>query len=165
MIKNIKNNNAKTYSICITILLIAFSCTLKEGKNPDNTDKQGIQQQPDIKLSDFERKNLNGDKINFSKLSYYRADGTIENQNINSTIVFNDQVFDISTKETVKHFPYTIFIQSFSKSDSGIAISMKANNFIKKAFIRKDYSSLIVLTVKQLSVNNKNQVVKMIFLK
>jgi hypothetical protein len=153
------------YKVFILLLLMTCSCTLKQGKKLYITDKQGEIQQFNIKLSEKERNNLNGEKIFFSKLSYFRADGSIENQPVNSIIVLNDKVLDISTKEPLKHFPFTILIQSLSKSDSGIAVNLVTNNFIRKAFIRKDHSSLIALTVKQSSAENKNQVVKMIFFK
>jgi hypothetical protein len=167
MRKNINSffgDKIRCLSIFLLILLITFSCTLKSGKNLNNTNMFGIGQHNKYVLNEDERKSLKGEKINFSELSYYWNDGTIQNQKINSTIIFDNKVFDISTKEPVKHFPFTILIQSFGKSDSGIAINLETNNFIRKAFLKKDLSSLIAHTVKQPSSTNK-QVLKMVFRK
>jgi hypothetical protein len=156
---------AKLRTIIIIFLsgIVLLNCTLKQGKKPYLVTGPDSIRQTNYIFNENERKNIKGEKLNFTTLTYIKSDGTRENINVNSTIAYNDKVLDISTKEPVKHFPYTLSINSFSKSDSGIAINMEQNNFIRKVFIRKDMSAAIAVTTKIKTEKANKQVVKMIF--
>ena len=165
----IKNSRNTTLGKCGILFFISFAlffvsnCTLKSGKNLESSEYLGVKNEFKYNLSNEERKNLSGQKINFSKLSLIWSDGKVEEKNITTSLVFDNRIFDISTNDNVKHFPFTNFVQNISKSDTGYAINLEPNSFIRKAFLRKDYSSLIAFTVKKQLSGKESQVLKMVF--